>query len=434
MNTLANVTPVRIQVPSREDLLAKIEQANRFVWPTVLIQTIGIIALAVSINWLQVFNSPFLYVVAISVVLGPFVLQVMQILAQNKKEIGKLRETTVFGLYDKYLLQDLFNNTLEKLGLPKENLPVYITADRTMNAMASNIGLGFFSRFINGIYLHRQLLHKLEPEEVQDIMGHELGHYYAHYLKRTRYHFLSCLLGGLLAVAVAQWLGLDSLIGYLMLFGCATVAFYFTSRIRVDQMQAIEYLCDDFGAHVNGIAVSINGLMKLGASAEIETAIFYEAVLSNQFAKLSAAEVLETLQQAIPYGHVSAEELEQTINAQLKKRSTSGPTVAGFLKHAWQADEEIARYAQAYQQLRKRPRLDWESLLEDPTRIEFSGQSLERLIELIESNPDLSLFHDASAGNEQLSHPPTKMRILYLWHNRQAIENNSALPSELAMG
>jgi Zn-dependent protease with chaperone function len=437
MNLPTPQPSIRDLVSNRDALLSKIEDANRWTTPLIVAQSIAIVVLIILIDWTKVDDHPLLYAGAVSVVVGPFTLSVLRLWAQNKKEIGDLKETTWFGDFDKHLLRDLFNDTLDKLQLPREELPVYVTADRTMNAMASHVGLGVLSKRFNGIYLHRGLLHKLTAAEVQDTMGHELGHYYAHYLQRTRYNFVSFILGGLLAIGVAQWLGVNSIIGYLALLSCASAAFYFSTRVRSDHMQAIEYLCDDFGAHTNGVAVAISALMKLGASSEVENGIFFESVLSKQFESLSPAQIMESLQQAIPYGHVSDEELKRSVDQQLKRRSQQGPSIAGFLQYAWQDDvdnegeELIEQQARAWQKLRQSPRLPWESVLEDPANIHFSGESLEKLIALIEANPNVPLFHQLMPDHDERTHPPTKMRVLYLWYNREAIANSPALPSNL---
>lgn len=427
---------LRDLVPRREDLLLKIQQANQYVGLVILFHVVTIGALAFFIDWIQVINRPLLYIIASGVVVGPFALQILQRLAQKRKEIGDLKESTRFGQFDKHRLRVLFNETLQKLGLPQVHLPVYVTADRTMNAYSSHLGYGLAVLFpqLNGIYLNRQLLRKFEPAEVQDTMGHELGHYYAHYLKSTRYYLLSCLVGIVLAIGITQWVGLDSIVGYLSLAICASAAFFFTSRRSVAQIHAIEYLCDDFGAHVNGIEAGINGLMKLGAAAEVETTIFFESLLSHKFAKLSAPEILETLQQAIPYGHVSQTELEQAVQTQLVKQTQKGPSLSGFFKYAWQGDaeaemgDELKEYAKTYQRLRAMPRLDWESLLVDPTRVKFYGETLSQLIEMIEDHPGIPLFHELPADTANDTHPPTFMRVLYLWYNREGIASSSALP------
>lgn len=424
---------LRESIPKRDQLLTKLANANRYATPLIGLQILAIVGIAFSIDWLKVVNNPFIYVLAIAVVIGPFIGQILKILAQNKKEIGSLKETTRFGQFDKHNLRNLFNETQKKLGLPPEHVSVFITADRTINAMASNIGLGFLSRQINGIYLHRQLLHKMSPAEVQDTIGHELGHYYAYYLKRTRFHWLSCLLGAILAVGIAQWLGIGSMLGYLALFAASGAAFYFSTRVTAELSQTIEFLCDDFGAHVNGVEVSINSLMKMGANQEIETAVFYESIDSKQFANLSVAEISETINQAIPYGHTTKEELDQIIQTQLKKRSAAGLTLSGFLNYAWQADAEQSadeiyqEMASAYRQMRSRPRLNWEDLLFVPNQIEFTQESLPYLIQMIEANPKLPLFHEMNSPEEESTHPSLKKRILYLWHNRQAIQSSRAL-------
>ncbi len=421
------------QIPKRDQLLQKLQRANGLVLPIVGVQVVAILVVAFLIDWGQVANSPFLYLLAIGVVVGPFVGQILRIIAQNKKEIGSLKESTRFGQFDKHNLRNLFQETQKKLGLPQEHVSVFVTADRTLNAMAGNIGLGPISRLINGIYLHRQLLHKFSPAEVQDTIGHELGHYYAYYLKRTRYHWLSCLLGAMLAMGVAQWLGLGSLLGYLALFAASSAAFYFSTRVPADLLQTIEYLCDDFGSHVNGVEVGINCLMKMGANQEVETAVFFESLDSKHFLNLSAAEIAETINKAIPYGHASKEELDQAVQTELKKRATVGPSLTGFLKYAWQADSDEAadelmeRLAVGYRKMRDTPRLNWEDLLFVPNQIEFTQESLPFLIQMIEDNPSMPLFHELTPPNAESTHPPMKNRILYLWYNRQAIQSSRAL-------
>ena len=422
-------------VPDREELLLKIEQANLWTMPIVGLQAAVIAGVAIAIDWTKLGQSPFTCAAAIATAVGPFVLQILQVLAQNKKEISKLRKTTWFGDFDKELLRELFDDALEKLGLPKDGLPVYVTADRSMNAFAAHAGLGVFSLRFNGIYLNRQLLHRFTAAEVQDTMGHELGHYYAHFLTRTRYQILSCILAALLAIMVVQWLGVDSILGYLALISCSGAAFFFTGRIRSDQMQAIEFLCDDFGAHLNGAAVGINALMKLGASAEAETTVFYETILANQFSDLGPTEILKTLKQTIPYGHISEEELSRNVADQLrKKKAQSSVSLIGFLKYAWQTGDEedvedlLLQQAKAWRRVQTTPRLPWESLLEDPTNINFHGESLRKLIDMMEANPAVPLFHEIAAEDTSRTHPPTKMRILYLWYNREKIANSPANP------
>ena len=56
--------------------------------------------------------------------------------------------------------------------------------------------------------------------------------------------------------------------------GCPSLPYQYNA-------QAIEFLCDDFGAQVGGVSVSIHGLLKVGLSAEVECAVMQQAILSK---------------------------------------------------------------------------------------------------------------------------------------------------------
>ncbi len=418
-------------VPVRADLLQQLKAANQFVWLSVPGQLIATGCFVWLIDWHRVEANPLLPTIAIAFMVGPFFLSVMQSWVQKKKEIGDLREDTHFGQYDKYRLQTLFQDTLQRLNLPDEKLPVYITADKFLNAGAMHLGFGGFFKSLNGVYLNRQVLHKLEPEEVQDIMGHELGHYYKHYLLGDRFRAITTALGALIGIYVSQVVGMGSIISMIALSVCAT-AFWSVSNIqRARHGQAIEYLCDDLGAQVHGIEASINGLMKLGADAELQQAVMRQAIQSGHSEKLSPAEIVQAIQKAVPYGHVSPDELELAVERSLKNqaRQSQQVSISGFARHLWNSDleeeakEEFDNELRKIAQIQAAPRLDWESLLSDPERLHLTYPQIEQLVEMIESQPSHLLFHiPDEAGSMDGVHPPLNLRILYLWHNRHEIE------------
>ena len=192
---------------------------------------------------------------------------------------------------------------------------------------------------------------------------------------------------------------------------------------------AIEFLCDDLGAQVNGIATSVAGLMKLGAEMEVLTAIQQQAVLSTSQGKLNAHEIVEAIFTAIPYGHATPEEIQKAVAKQIEKRSQQGATLGGFLRYMWQSDvdaeagEELEKAMRKLKALERIPRLPWESLLDNSKEIRFTEHTLAALVAMIESNPEAELFHTPEAlGESDGQHPPLKSRVLYLWHNRQEIE------------
>ena len=418
-------------VPDRAALLRQLEAANRFVWLSVPGQLVAVGCFAWLIDWHRVEANPLLPTIAIAFMVGPFFLGVMQSWVQKKKEIGNLREDTLFGQYDKYRLQTLFQDTLQKLNLPDEKLPVYITADKFLNAGAMHLGFGGFFKSLNGVYLNRQVLHKLEPEEVQDIMGHELGHYYRHYLLGDPFRAITTALGALLGIYVSQVVGMGSIISMIALSVCATAFWSVSNFQRARHGQTIEFLCDDLGAQVHGVEASINGLMKLGADFELQQAVLQQAMQSRHYEGLSPAEIMQAVQTAVPYGHVSSDELEKAVEHSLKKQAKQSQqaSLSGFAKYLWNSDleedakEEFDEELRKIARIRSAPRLNWESLLNDPERLHLSEPQIEQLVDMIGTQPSHLLFHiPDEAGSLDGVHPPLKLRILYLWNNRDEIE------------
>ncbi len=417
------------QVPRREDLLRQIASANRWGNVVALVELLAVVALAMFIDWRLAFQEPWVTVVAIGAVVGPFAMNTLRFVVAKKKRIEDLQEKTRFGEFDKHRLRALFQDTLNRLRLPDDRLPVFVVADKSMNAMMMHVGMGSLLKSINGIYLHRQSLHKLNSEEVQDLMGHELGHYYRHYLVSDRYRLLTLPLGGLIGLFIAQSLGMDGIFSIVALVASSHAFWWLTALPQRRHMVSIEYLCDDLGAQVHGITTSVAGLMKLGAEAEVLTAVQQQAVFSAQRGNLNAHEVVEAINEAIPYGHATKEELHQAVEKRIQQKSAEGTSLSGFLRYMWQSDldaeasEEFDREMRKLKVLSQIPRLPWESLLRDPKEIRFDEHSLSRLVEMIEANPHAVLFHTAEAlGQSDGMHPPLVMRILYLWHNRREIQ------------
>ena len=414
-------------VPRRSDLITQMQRANRFAW-AILFFEIALIGIACPIvDWAWVMREPIFTAIAIFATISPFASSIAIHWSEKKKRIEDLKETTRFGQYDKYSLQKLFRETLAKLRLPEENLPVYIVANRSMNAAALHVGFGSFLKSLNGIYLNRQVLHKLEPTEIQDLMGHELGHYYKYYLVIDRFRIVTVILGSLLAMLTVQLFGMDGYLGYLLLMFVAGIAWWLSSLPYARNATAIEFLCDDFGAQVGGVFASIQGLLKLGLSSEVECVVMQQAILSKVAGNLNPTELIETIFGAIPYGHATREEIEDRVNRELKKReSEKSKSLMGLLRYMWNSDTDadaadvLVEEAKKLAKLQTMPRLDWERLLANPTHIQFNEQGMRQLIELIEAQPEQLLFRVPEEPGAV--HPPLRTRILYLWHNRVEIE------------
>jgi Zn-dependent protease with chaperone function len=421
--------PLKQAIPDREDLIERIRRANQFAYILVPIQVALIAVLVLLIRWDAALNEPLTSLIAVSVMVGPLLMAVMREWAQNKKRIDDLKETTRFGVFDKHNLKRLYQETLTKLGLPDDQLPVYITGDRSMNAAARHWGLGSIFKSLNGIYLHRQVLHKLTPEEVQDIIGHELGHYYRHFIVLERFRSISLILGALLGLLVAQKIGLGSTIGLFALMLIGSAFWLISGILSARNATIIEYLCDDFGAQVHGVAVSINGLLKLGAEAELHCAVIHHALLNKNSDKLDARELLDAVQNAIPYGDASPDEILDAVELAIRRRIEQRKiSIVGFLSYLWNMEQSVDENDALEEEIKKLeklqsiPRLAWESLLPNPRNIAFDESTLPKLVDLIEREPQSELFRtpDSVDRSDQV-HPPIKKRILYLWYNRDQI-------------
>ena len=415
-------------IPQRSQLLEQIQRANRFAGPWVLVQLLLLVAIVMGIDWPKIGEEPLFSIVAVLVIVGPHVMGVLRHYALNKKEIGDLKEHTKFGEFDKYRLRSLVDDTLDRLGIPAPGPPVYITADKSLNASALHLGLGGFFRSLNGVYLNRQLLHRLTPAEVQDIIGHELGHFYRYYLLNQRFRGITLLVGALGGVLVTQWIGMSSIISMIALSVCGSACWMVSGWLDGRNDMAIEYLCDDMGAQVHGIHVSVNGLLKLGADSEMQLAIQQQELLSRRHPNLNARDVIEAIEAAVPYGHTSKETLERAVEESLKRRSQHRRNISltGFLEYAWQGvdEDDVEEMAKKLQRLQTLPRLDWETLLDHPPQIALNERRIGQLVDLIESHPDRVLFIlPDEVGASDGVHPPIRARILYLWKNRREIEN-----------
>lgn len=420
---MAIATPV----PRRSDLIDQMNRANRFAWLLLFFEIALIGIVAVIVDWQWVMREPIITTVAIGAMVCPFASSIAIHVATKKKRIEDLKETTRFGQYDKFQLQKLFRATLAILRLPEENLPVYIVASPSMNAAAMHVGFGSLFKSLNGIYLNRQALHKLEPAEIQDLMGHELGHYYKYYLVIDRFRIVTVALGSLLGILAVQRIGLDGYEGYFLLMGVTGVAWWLSSLPYSRNATAIEFLCDDFGAQVTGVIPSIQGLLKLGLSSEVECVIMQKAILSKVAGNFNPSELINTITSSIPYGHASREEIEERVNRELRNRAAGkSKSIVGLLRYMWNSDldadaaEELKEEARKLGKMQSELRLDWECLLPNPTLIQFNEEGMRQLIALIESRPNELLFRVPESPDSV--HPPLRTRILYLWHNRREIE------------
>ncbi len=418
------------RIPTREALLARFSHAYRLDTAWLVTQVGGLVALAFLVDWKDAATRPIISIVAAMSVVGPIMTSVAMALAQNKREIGQLKEQTRFGEFDKHRLRALLVDTLSRLRMQEVQVPVYITPNRMLNASSINLGFTGYLLGMNGVYLNRQVLHKLSSAEVQNIMGHELGHFRLFRLPSERFLELTFCVGALFGIFVSQIINMPGFVGILLQVVLASAFWWIASFPRAMVGADVELLCDDLGAQVQGVETSINSFLKIGLESELLYTVHLQALLANkENQSLSVGKIAETVEAAIPYGHFTPEELERAVNEALKnrKRKEEKISLLGFLDYIWNSDQDdddetIAEIEAQVKTLHQIPRLEWEELLENSHEINMNTTRMETLIGQITENPDHVLFQlPEEIGRGDSIHPPIRIRILYLWKNRLTI-------------
>lgn len=302
--------------------------------------------------------------------------------------------------------------------------PGYVTNDKSLNASA--LRLGGLLGGLNGIYLNRQVLYRLSGPEVQSIIGHELGHYFRFRLTGDRFQILTLAIGALVGIFVIQLVQLQGFFGFVVLSVTSSVFWMINNSAMMRFGKTIEFLCDDFGAQLNGIESSISALLKIYADTESKQLLqleFLARCVENPL--LSPNEVLSAIQKATPYGDAADTELYESIRRELKNRvrKNQATSVAGFLDYIRDNEtDEVDHKAELEQQAKmvnQIERLDWESILTDRNQIELNTDQVDQLAQMILASPEKSLFQIPEIGGDGI-HPPIAARILYLWKNQNS--------------
>lgn len=354
---------------------------------------------------------------------GRSLLGLVQTVAQKKTAVADLREDILVGRYSKDDLARLVREAVHRLGLP-EDVPVYLLRDKEMNACSIHIALSPF-RALRAVYLNRAVLHFLEPDELRNVLGHELGHNTRYDLTWTRYLLVHLAFASVLALNIVQAMGAAE--GYSLMVVVVVLAAWewLLTLPRRFLGQGLELLCDDLGAVLAGPVPAARELLKTGVEAEARARLLRDALrLGREGDALRVEDAVAAYEEAVPWGAVAPDTAERLAAAvRERRRRDSTPSVSGFLRYIKDDDsaQEAAEAAVKRQAMVERMPLLDRSLLAGlgPS---FGEDRIADVVKQLEANPEALLFRLPDEVDDRgLSHPSFRRRLLYIWRHREAI-------------
>ena len=352
----------------------------------------------------------------------------------KRKRLDELRPDVHFGMHNRDSLVALAARVFKRSGLAPDAAPVYLVREKELNAQASRAEFLPGLRFRNEVYLNRAIVHLLDEAELESVVGHELGHVFPYAPTLSRFY----LLHGFFAVTATLWLanvlaswGIFWMAPFLTVWGLSYLIGYPWRRMKV----GIELLCDAQGARVAGLLGAMSTEMKMHAEHEVRSellALTLEARLETGGA-LPLERLVETYQEALPFGRSNPEATRLELEKQFKKQRTesAGPSLGGFLAFIGFGggigegsvdDESVEQSLKTLRALQQVPvvEIDRESYL-GGSRL-WTLESARDLVENIERQNDRLLFRveDELPGGES-THPSASRRLLFLWRNRDRL-------------
>ncbi|TWU00407.1 Protease HtpX [Botrimarina colliarenosi] len=420
--------PGRDLSPTRDELLARHARDNAGASMAFALRCSALIAALVLIDWRGLSAEPLPAGIFLAVMLGRYLADLVPLAGRKRKQIRDLRPETKFGVHDRQSLLSLVSDVEARLGIPANRYPVYLVREKSLNAAAVSLGLDSLLGRVDGVYLHRQTLHVLEPRELAFVIGHELGHCHRYYLKSSRWELLNLLLvaaAGLAAVPLASgwgWLGVFGL-------GLLAVAVLYAMRSQsLASIRTIEHLCDDYGARAAGVVNGVNALLKIASESEAANRVTRFCLeVGRQRGDIDPLELMAEYEKAAPFGKLDPAEADRFLAASLQEveRRKQGLSLRGMLDYLndSEVDEDaLDELRVLWKRLDEVQAIDWTKPLRETGAKQLTEEQIDRVVAALAANPAAVLSRTPEELAEETTHPTTRKRVLYLWQNRDAIK------------
>lgn len=425
---MAGLSRRRVAVPDREALHARLRAVNERTLPIAVGVGVATALGLAFFRWSLWWSAPVPLLIVTGLVLGGAAQALLPTLGLVKLRVEDLAPDRQLGGYDRDQLLALLGRAHAALQTDPA-MPAWLVRDKSLNAAALMTGLGWLAPALDAIFINRQALHVLPPDELLSVIGHEIGHHI------HRVWVQSMMPLHLAAQVVLGWYGVwaaTALFGPqgeiygAILAGLSLIWGYAWAKgvIIGDHAVPIEFLCDEAGAIAAGVRAAVHAELRLARDHESAYERF-ERLRARAKGRVSLARIAAIYDRIQTWGTLTDAELDRRFDVALREKILDNGqlSVAGFWAYLTDADDDDDAPAEdpVADALAAVDVLDWPRDALDGDGL--TDAEVDALCDALEANPDRLLVRSAIELVPQVgTHPNASRRVLYLWRHRDAIE------------